>query len=576
MVKEVKTINQEDRDTLLRKIQSLIFLRIIIASLMLGALVFIQIKNTQSFFGRIQTYHYFIICLIYLLSVLYTLILKRIRNVKRLAYMQFFIDTILITLIIYITGGIESFFSFLYLLNIIGASMILYKRGGMSVASASSIMYGLIIDLHYYGVIHPIGSHIIYPVEYTNIYILYMILVNIGSFYLVGFITGYSAEQARKSSQELKEKKQDLLKLEALNELIIKSINSGLITIAPDFTVLLMNPEAKKLFNLPEEDTTGMNIFNVLPFLMDYLIPDREGQLKIKVMGKEMPFIDIPIDGEGKSDKVIRFSITPLTLPKMERSGHILLIQDITEQRKIEEEMKRMEGLAIMGRFAAGIAHEIRNPLASISGSIQMLKEEIELDAVKEKLIDIVLREINRLNHMVEDFLHYAKPKKPEIRRFDINRTISESVELFKRIGNWSDKIKVLKNLPESLEIESDPELLKQVLWNLFINAGEAMPEGGVISINCGILNEESAFYGSNKNGSVRITIKDTGKGFDNKVLSNLFTPFFTTKENGTGLGLATVKRIVEGLKGEVIGRNHPEGGAEITIILPSSYHYSQ
>jgi signal transduction histidine kinase len=220
-----------------------------------------------------------------------------------------------------------------------------------------------------------------------------------------------------------------------------------------------------------------------------------------------------------------------------------------------------VEGLALIGELAAGIAHEIRNPMASISGSIQMLKEGMEKDEVKGRLMDIVLREINRLNHLVNDFLLFARPKPSNRLRFNLNQLIIESLELFKNSGKWNDKMAVETRLNPELDIVSDPEQVKQVLWNIFLNAVEAMPEKGVLRINT----DTTMDHGKKM---AKVSVRDTGNGFSETALSHLFIPFFTTKEEGSGLGLAIVKRIVEGLKGSVSGENHPDGGAEITVLL--------
>ena len=225
-----------------------------------------------------------------------------------------------------------------------------------------------------------------------------------------------------------------------------------------------------------------------------------------------------------------------------------------------------MEGLALIGELAAGIAHEIRNPMASISGSIQVLKEGLEADDVNKRLMDIVLREINRLNHLVSDFLLFARPKPVNIQAFDLNRLIEDSLELFRNSGKWMEKVRLKTNFPVPISIESDSEQIRQVLWNLILNACEAMPDGGSLYIYTGIVEIDHVPVGTEK--MAKIIIRDTGRGFGQKALAHIFTPFFTTKEGGSGLGLAIVKSIVEGLQGKIYGENHPEGGAVITLYL--------
>jgi two-component system sensor histidine kinase PilS (NtrC family) len=241
--------------------------------------------------------------------------------------------------------------------------------------------------------------------------------------------------------------------------------------------------------------------------------------------------------------------------------------------KQIEEEMRKVEGLAMVGELAAGIAHEIRNPMASISGSIQMLKENLEADSMNSRLMDIILREVSRLNSLVNDFLLFARPKQAKIESFDLNQLILESLELIKNSGKWVDRIDVHNRFPQSLRVESDPQQVRQVLWNLFLNASEAMPHGGSLYVSTEMVNSPDV-HGSGRK-RVKVTIRDTGQGFSEEALQHLFTPFFTTKEGGSGLGLATVKRIVEGLRGHVYGNNHAEGGAEITVLLDTNLSLS-
>jgi len=542
------------------------FLRVLFVSLLLGASVFVQVKETRTAFGDIQTVHYLLIAAIYSISFIYVLLLKRLNNLIHFAYLQLLVDTVLVTAVIYATGGIESIFSFLYILTIINGSIILYRKGGMIAASSCSILYGLLIDLHYYRVIEPLGSRLAYPADYQSSYIFYMIVVNIAAFYLVAYLSSYPSEQARKSRVELIAKQDDIIKLEALNEWIIQSMTSGLITLDDEGRILLFNPAAEALFGMPSSACIGQRLLEVLPFLNGHVRPSDEEMNPPSGKGKHPSFMDLPYLRPSGEEVFLRCSVSPLSSPDGSRGGRILFFQDMTEMKKIEEEMKRVEDLALIGELAAGIAHEIRNPMASISGSIQMLKESLEMDDVKTKLMDIMLREINRLNTLVSDFLLFARPKQSAVQSVDLNQLILDSLELFKNSAKWTEKTRVEMQLHGSMNIESDPEQIKQVLWNLFLNAMDAMRGGGVLLVRTEFVNFPEP-HGENRK-MAQIIFRDTGEGFSNKALQFLFTPFFTTKEGGSGLGLAIVKRIVEGLRGRVSGKNHPDGGAEITVWL--------
>ena len=544
------------------RLQKLMLLRLLFISVLLGASVFLQVRQTKTYFGDIQTTHYFLIATVYFLTFVYILLFTTFRNLVRQAYLQLLADSFFITAIIYSTGGISSIFSFLYILNIINASIILYRRGGMIVASSCSILYGLLLDLHFYNVIRPLGSSWEFSIEYRASNIFYLIVVNIAAFYIVAFLSSLPSEQARRSREALKEREDDISKLEALNEWIISSITSGLIAVDDQKKVILFNPAAEKIFGLTVADVIGRNMPEILPLVDGYISGNSdEGAFS---PARPASFSDIEYQNTKAETLSLRFSMSPLIIPDVDKKGNILLFQDVTEMKEIEKEMKKVEGLALVGELAAGIAHEIRNPMASISGSIQILKEGMDTDEVNGRLMDIILREVDRLNHLINDFLRYARPKPFELRRFHLNPLITESLELLKNSSKWKKNIVINIELDSMDTIVSDPEQVRQIIWNILLNAAEALPETGTLYISTRLTG------GPGRAGAdmIEIRVRDTGEGFSGRALDQMFSPFFTTKEEGSGLGLAIVKQIVERLKGEVSGRNHPDGGAEIEVLL--------
>ena len=542
---------------LFKRLQVLMLLRVAFVSLILGAYIFIEIKESQAYFGDIQTFHYLLIFLVYFFTFLYSIYLKLSKKIIWFTYFQLFNDTLLITAIIYTTGGIESIFSFLYILTIINGSILLYRRGGLFIASCSSILYGLLLDLHYYGIIHPLGNMVTYAEEYQNFYLFYLILVNILGFYIVAYLSSYLSEQIRKGKVALNAKQIDFQKLEALNESIIRSVTVALIALDGSKKIILHNPAAESIFGIRKIDCEGQYIDKILPFTSKYL-NDTDFT----------SFIDLPYKC-AKGKKIhLRLSLSPLKLSLEEdHDGYILIFQDISRIKEIEGEMKKVEGLALIGGFAAGIAHEVRNPLAAISGSIQILKDGLRINDVNKRLMDIISREISRLNHLVNDFLLFAKPKNINLQFFDLNKLIIEALELLRNNQDLSRNIQIVKSLSQPIKMQSDPEQIQQILWNLFINASEAMPKGGSLFITTKLESDKKDTIKKR----VQIIVRDTGEGFDEEIRDQLFTPFFTTKEGGSGLGLAIVKRIVEGLQGQLFGVNDPSGGAKLTIILPIS-----
>jgi two-component system sensor histidine kinase PilS (NtrC family) len=230
----------------------------------------------------------------------------------------------------------------------------------------------------------------------------------------------------------------------------------------------------------------------------------------------------------------------------------------------MEEAIRLKERLAHLGEMAAGIAHEIRNPLASLTGSMEVLKEELELRDHQEKLMAIALKEADRLNHLISDFLNYARPRNPESRSVELRSFLEEEIFFFRNSGICPPSIRIeLVMDPELTYVRFDPNLMKQVFWNLFINAGEAMPEGGDIRVSAGM---ETGYA---ERPSWFLLVEDTGTGIEAEVLPRIFNPFYSTKDHGTGLGLSIVHRIVEEHGGKITASGSPGGGAVFRIRLP-------
>jgi len=545
-----------------KRLHTLMFLRVLFVSLILGALIIIRFRKPHIYISGVQSAPYILLAVIYFTNIVYIFLIKYLGRIRLQAYFQLFFDTVFITVFIYTTGGIDSIFSFLFILNIISGGIILSRKGGILIASTSSILYGLMLDLHYYGLIHPIGSRTNVASDgYNSAFLFYTILVNMAAFYLVGYLSGFLAEQMKKSRAELKETRLDLDKLEILHESIINSMTSGLIVVDDKKRVILYNPTAEEILGISSDQISGRSLWSALPALRENF----ESVAKVHPSIKTPPFMDMPYQKPDGAKVYLRLSISPLRYLSTDKGGKIIVFQDVTETKRIEENMKKVEGLALVGEMAAGIAHEIRNPMASISGSIEVLKEGSAWNGTQNRLMAIVSREIDRLNQLISDFLLFARPKETEWKTFDLNQVIEESLELFKNGPHWNKNVSVVTHFIDFVFIKSDPDQIKQVLWNLFLNACDAMPEGGFIDIGTKWVFESPE--STNKN--VAIVIRDTGNGFDPITLPKLFTPFFTTKERGSGLGLAIVKRIMDQLQGRISGGNHSDGGAEIVITLP-------
>jgi two-component system sensor histidine kinase PilS (NtrC family) len=271
------------------------------------------------------------------------------------------------------------------------------------------------------------------------------------------------------------------------------------------------------------------------------------------------------------------FSISPLTGPDGSLMGHTLIFQDITKFKEMEEEMVRYDKMAAIGQLAAGMAHEIRNPLASLCGSIQMLRSELVLDPANDRLMHIILRESERLNSLITDFLLFAQPPKINKSVTNIKHIIEETIDLFLNSPDYHDGIQIQgPGNCEDLQVMMDPDQMKQVLWNLFINAAQAMTAGGSLNIELekranGLLLHSPPGPGSEAPKTwVKVSISDSGNGIPPHEKEKIFEPFYTTKDQGTGLGLSIVHKIVENHRGTITVESEVGKGSTFVIFLPA------
>jgi two-component system sensor histidine kinase PilS (NtrC family) len=559
--KQGSTESQE----LLRKIKWLMLLRLLFATFLLFATVIVQARAYPLFFNTSLPSLYLLTGVIYFLTLCYALLVDRITKYIVFAYVQMLFDVLFITALIYVTGGIESIFSFIYILTIISAAMMLYRRGGLLIASASSICYGTLLDLQYFGIIHPYYTRASELMTYNIGYYFYTLLMNIAAFYVVAFLSSYLTEELRRSSVKLKAKQHDLDQLELLNRNIVQSINSGLITLDSELRITYVNPAAERISGLRYGELDGHQIRDIFPEIAQYL---RSGQDRAgDGVSHRLEAMDIGFKRRDGVQLHLGFSQSVLRDPDGSEFGLILIFQDLTELRQMQEQVRRMDRLAVAGELAAGIAHEIKNPLASLSGSIQILRDEVEFGPVQQRLMDITLREAERLNALVNEFLLFSRPERAVDQSVDVSKVINDTLEMLKNSPELSRPIRIHKNLREDLWVHIDSQRLQQVIWNLVLNAVQEMRNSGRLSISTRILDEKGA--GNAQESLAEISISDTGTGIPPENHGKVFDPFFTTKDNGTGLGLTIVHRIVENYGGKIFLNSDGRSGTTFTLQFP-------
>jgi two-component system sensor histidine kinase PilS (NtrC family) len=523
----------EDAATLKIKIKALIVFRVVFVTLLLGSsFLFVGYEK----FSYVHVLSYLIIPL-YTVTIIYSLLFGKIKNLIAFAYTQLLLDVIFEIILIYITGGIESWFSFTLILTVISSSIVLNKSAGYIIATCSSVLYGLIVTLPFYRSPPIISEGLTDEKDY-----LYKLFVHIISFYLTAYLSGYLSSRLEKTTQKLEKKDLDLRDLEFFSREVVESLPSGLFTTNISGNVLIFNRAAERITGIRKGSIIGQRIDSVLPF---FKFPFSEGR-------KE----DIIIV-EGVQ-KIIGLGISTLRGIDESTKGFIVIFQDLTQLKRLETEMKQKEKWAAIGELSSNIAHEIRNPLASLKGSIEMLKEDSVSKNYKKRLMEIALNEMERLDRIITDFLTYSRPTPPEFKRFELHGMLDETIELLKNVEQ--NNISINKKYTGRLEVDADPQKMRQVFWNLGINSIEAMPEGGELIIST-----------RNMDRYVEIIFKDFGAGIDEKNIEKIFYPFFTTKENGTGLGLAIAYRIIEEHNGRINVNSSPGVGTTFEIILPKT-----
>lgn len=525
---------------LLKRIKALTIFRAFFVTLLLGSFFAFNIGYYKFPYPHAIIY---LIVTLYLLTILYALLLNRIQNLTALAYTQLSLDVLSEIFLIFVTGGIGSWFSSIMFLTVMASAIVLNKKAAYLIATLCSILYGFMIDLQFYQII---------PLPYDTMVkekdFLYNIFSHISALYLTAYLTGHLSSGLEKTSRTLKEKVSDLEDLTLFNRELIESLPSGLLTTDPSGRVLVFNKSAENITGTSRSEAIGQHLTYIFPFLSYPIEKERmEGAITC-----------------NKTAKVIGLASSEIMDSEGRKTGNICVFQDITQIKNLEAELKHKERLAVMGEFSTNIAHEIRNPLASMKSSIELLKEGTITKEHSERLMDIVISEMDRLNKTITDLLIYTKPRPIRITRFDLHKVLDETVELLKNSIENTDNITITCNIKEGNEIAGDPGKLRQVFLNLGMNAIESMPGGGRLTIST-----------IQHDGTISILFEDTGIGIPKENLEHIFYPFFTTREKGTGLGLPIAYRIIEEHNGKITVNSVPGHGTTFEILLPVTPSFS-
>ncbi len=559
------------------------FLRILVVTGFVGAIIAFQGRPDLPNVVPISQ----LVTLTYLLTLIYAVVLKWIKNLILFCYLQIAIDVFLEGGLIYITGGIDSPFAILFNLSIISASIILSRRGGYVIASQAAIVFGILLDFEYYGLLDPIRIYPPSPMSESGGYVFNVIYLNFCAFFIIAFLSGFLAGKLHRTHEELIEKSGSLMALQAFHENVVRHMGDGLLTTDTEWKITSFNNAAERITGCPQEETVGRFLKDLFPFF--------EKKLSSHFFKtSHRPYRDEVIIKRKDSDNInIGTNLSPLFDKTDQIRGYIMVFQDLTYLKDMEKKLVRTERFAAIGQISASLAHEIRNPLASLSGSIQVLKGELKLSGSNIRLMDIVVEETDRLNQIISQFLDYANPKPPKFIDTEIEPIITDTVILLKNNKELNGNIEIeMRFNGDGIMCRVDPRQIKQILWNLCLNGIQAMPKGGCLKIVTGKWNSASPHMGSRsffaddrrRSGDLprkrsspmlKIDIIDEGEGIDQEHKMKIFEPFFTTKERGTGLGLATVYRVIENHHGFIELESKPAIGTVFSIFLPLSQHFS-
>jgi two-component system sensor histidine kinase PilS (NtrC family) len=521
---------------------------VVISTLFLGVLL-IQV-NTQlilplrSFYG--------LILLSYGLSLVYLILHARRLPQQLQAAIQLTGDLIVVTGFVYTTGGVYSPFSFLYLTVIVVAAAML-RGGGLVFAGLSAITYGTLANLMYFGLLpRPVDLEGV-PVVPSPSRVLYQILIHVVGFILVAVLVSYLTESLRRAHTRLEEETERANQFVALSQHVVRSVGAGILAADLEGRVLHVNPAGATILGLDDVDShIGRPLETVMP-----LAGHNWGLIATRARSHSIARLEGTLERLGTR---LGLSVDPLRDERSTLVGFIVNFQDLTELRIIAERERLRDRMAAIGELAARMAHEIKNPLASISGSAQMLTSVGELDTTGRRLLDIVVDESRRLSGILDGFLVYARPGQSTHSMCDLNKMLRDCLDLLRRSEEIGRSHELVLEVPDRLTVLGEEHLLRQIFWNLSRNALQAMPDGGTLRI-----------VAERRGAAVVLRWHDTGVGMPEEIRQRAFEPFVTSQRNGTGLGLAVVYSAVQEHGGSVDIASSPGRGTTITVELPNS-----
>lgn len=512
--------------------------RILILTLLLGIELAIAQYTPVAFPVRL-----FVVSILlgYTISLLHLGLLQFWRELRLQAGLQVATDLLMVSLFIYITGGVDSSLNFLYPLVIILASVLLSRRWAYITAGIAFVLYGTVLELCYFQIVPS------YSITHPGMRTLQaIVVVNLFGYCAIAYLAGLLAAKLRQADSRLRKTRGALENLQALHENIIASTSNGLITTSLEGRITLVNPSAEKLLERSEAELLGQPIAS--------LFQDPLPQPGLPASHAEVRFV-----APNNFRKTFRVLVSELTVQGRGSVGAIYTVDDLTQIRRLERDLRTQDRLAAVGRLSAAIAHEIRNPLTSIAGSASLLSEMVDLKDEHRRLLQIVTRESERLNGIITDFLAYSRTKKYDFANVDLVPLLEDTLTLLGHRLEAEQAGIIIERCYSAKQafVTADGDRMKQVFWNFCENAVRAMRSGGKLTVGIEAFGDEWQF-----------TFSDTGPGMSPQMVEKVFEPFQSQFEGGTGLGLAIVYQIVQAHEGKVWVRSKPGQGCSFVLRL--------
>lgn len=567
---DVSSVSRSERDRgFEQRLVVLMAARLALAAVSLGVTVGLEAVG-ENFTTAEWRGFYATIAFAFLATIVYGVVLHRVVHPRRFAALNVVTDIAIVTALVQFSGGHDSVFPFLYVLVAAYGAFLFEFRGAMGTATLAIAAYGTVL---FAGHIGWIPSFAIGPPKAAAL-LLTSWVVNGGAIAIVAILASLLTLELRRTGEALDQRTTDLQRLQSLHESTVKSLMSGLLTTDQLGRVTSFNPEAERITGRTARDAIGRDVEEIIPGIRELAIGATEDGVGENSRAR-MPYCN-------RHGAELHLGLAAYLLKDADGAafGFVVIFQDVTSVVEMERELRRSERLAAVGELSASIAHEVRNPLAAISGSIQILRNLVGREEGQREprlLMEIAIRETDRLNRLITDFLQYAKPGPLKLESVIVAEAVEDVLKMFASVR--PENVEARVEIEDGLRVVADASRIRQVLWNLVLNAAEAMAEGGVLRVSAAALSgktpQASANVGRNetmereKSGWAEVAIADRGAGVSPDVLERVFDPFFTTKEQGSGLGLAAVHRIVGDHGGSVRLESTVGEGTTVRLRFP-------